>query len=62
MMRRLPEPNAACIIEWVFDNPDEPLIICHASPQQQTQFEWTRAGSDQVRAGDQSENREDTQP
>src|SRR5262245_54736647 len=55
MMRRLPEPNAACIIEWVFDNPDEPLIVCHASPQQQTQFEWTRAGSDQVRAGDQSE-------
>src|SRR5262249_2123324 len=45
MMRRLPEPNAACIIEWVFDNPDEPLIVCHASPQQQTQFEWTRAGA-----------------
>src|SRR5262245_64527093 len=48
MMRRLPEPNAACIIEWVFDNPDEPLIVCHASPQQQIQFEWTRAGSDQA--------------
>jgi hypothetical protein len=30
-------------IEWDFNNPDEPLIVCHASPQQQASFDWTRA-------------------
>jgi hypothetical protein len=25
------------------DNPDDPLIVCHASAQERTRFKWTRA-------------------
>ena len=30
-------------IDWSFDNPREPLVICHAAEADYARFKWTRA-------------------